>query len=68
MIYFHKSKEILKEEHLEKDVLQITDLEHQTKKILELLDIPISEYEKYLIIVREEFMKDVNELSTLPKL
>lgn len=62
----HWNKKLLKEEHFEKDVLPITDLEHQTKSILKSLDLPISEYQKYLIRVRKRFMKDVNELATLP--
>lgn len=59
MIYFHKSKEVLKEEHL-------IDLDYQTKKILKSLDLPISEYEKYLIEQRKEFLKEVDRLATLP--
>lgn len=59
MIYFHKSKEVLKDE-------QLIDLDYQTKKIIRALDLPISEYEKYLIEHKEEFNKDVQKLSTLP--
>jgi hypothetical protein len=71
MIYFHKSKEVLKEEHFEKDVLPITDVEYTKFKLLNglgIINMELSEYEKYLIEDKEYFNKLVEQLATLPKL
>jgi len=69
MAHWNKKQEILKEEHFEKDVLQNTDEEYYIFKLctgLGIIDMEWSEYEKYLIEGRKEFIKSVEELATLP--
>lgn len=71
MAHWNKKKEVLKEEHFEKDVLQITDIEYYKCSILNslgIINMTFSEYEKYLIEDKEYFNKLVETLSTLPKL
>lgn len=72
MAHWNKKKEVLKEEHFEKDVLQITDIEYYKCNILNdlgIINMTFSEYEKYLIeALQEYFNKLVEQLATLPKL